>query len=72
MRKQRRLTSISTITTSRESQVSIRDRFRPCSRDSSGGKTKTHRAINKQKDLHLCWPPNLLSINTFILLNRSS
>ena len=39
-RKQRRSTSISTITTSQESQVSIRNRFHPFSRVSSGGKTK--------------------------------
>ena len=32
-------------------QVSIRDRFRPCSRDSSGGRTKTARGINKKTDL---------------------
>ena len=26
----------------------------------------------KQKDLRLCWPLNLLSTNTLILLNRNS
>ena len=26
----------------------------------------------KQKDLRLCWPLILLSVNTFILLNRNS
>ena len=42
-RKQRRLTSMLTITTLQELQVSIRDQFRSCSKDSSGGRTKTAR-----------------------------
>ena len=31
--------------------MTIRDRFRPCSRDSSGGRTKTARGINEKTKL---------------------